>query len=95
MVDVNQYTFNFEEIVTALIKHLNINSGLWTLSVNFRFQAKNIRDERDSKASPGFVGVIDHIGLARATKSIPGLTVDAAKVNPKPKPAQEPHAKLN
>jgi hypothetical protein len=53
MVDINRYTFNFEEIVTALIKQLNINTGLWTLNVNFRFQANNVRDEKDSKAKAG------------------------------------------
>ena len=84
MVDVGQYNFTYEEVVTALIKHLDLNEGLWTLNVNFRFEGKNIRKDAEStKLALGFIGMMDRIGLIRATKSTPGLTVDAAKVNPK------------
>lgn len=94
MVDVNQYSFSYEELVTSLIKHLDINEGLWTLNVNFRFEGKNVRKNAESsKVAPGFIGVLEQIGLIRATKSTPGLTVDAAKVNPKL--TRGPGAKLN
>ncbi|HKT27234.1 hypothetical protein [Dyella sp.] len=94
MADVNQYGFSYEEIVIALIKQLDINEGLWTLNINFRFEAKNIRkDSESTKVSPGFIGMLDRIGLIRATKNTPGLTVDAAKVNPKL--TRGPRAKVN
>jgi hypothetical protein len=94
MVDVNQYSFSYEELVTSLIKHLDINEGLWTLDVKFRFEGKNIRQSAEStKVSLGFIGILDQIGLVRATKNTPGLTVDAAKVNPKL--TRGPRTKLN
>lgn len=84
MVDISQYNFSYEDVVTALIKHLDINDGLWALNLNFKFEAKNFRKETNSPTvSPGFYGLIQHVGISRVTKSIPGLTVDAAKVNPK------------
>jgi hypothetical protein len=85
MVDVTQYNFSYEEIVTALVRHLDLNEGLWTLNARFATEAKNLHTNGDnSKFSPGLMVVVQHLSLMKVAKSIPGLTVDAAKVNPKP-----------
>jgi hypothetical protein len=95
MVDVSQYNFNFEEVVTLFIRHLDINEGLWALNVNFNFEPKNVRKETSNpNVHPGFVGVLQHLSIMRVAKSIPGITVDAARVNPKPA-ARVPGKKLN
>lgn len=95
MVDVRQYSFSFEEVATSLIKHLNISEGLWALSVNFNFESKNVRKETNNpNVCPGFVGVLQHLSIVRVAKSIPGITVDAAQVNPK-LTVKKPNMKLN
>jgi hypothetical protein len=94
MASASQYTFSFEEVVTALIKQQDINEGLWTLNVNFKFEVKNVRkDANRPDVHPGFLGFIQHVGIVRVEKSIPGLSVDAAKVNPKL--VRGPRTKLN
>ncbi|WP_445145383.1 hypothetical protein [Dyella sp. Tek66A03] len=85
MVDVTRFEFSHEEIITSLIRQLGINEGLWTINARFTFEAQNLRAKaNDPKLSPGFVGVIQQISLVKVTNIIPGLTIDAAKVNPKP-----------
>jgi hypothetical protein len=94
MPNISQYAFSFEEVVTALIKQQDINDGLWALNLSFKFEAKNVRiDNNKQDANPGFVGYVQHIGIVRVEKNVPGLTVDAAKVNPKL--AKGPRTKLN
>ncbi|RDS81464.1 hypothetical protein [Dyella psychrodurans] len=94
MANASQYTFSFEEVVTSLIKQQDISEGLWALSLNFKFEAKNVRMDANRKdVNPGFIGFVQHIGIVRVEKSIPGITVDAAKVNPKL--ARGPRTKLN
>ena len=94
MANVNQYTFSFEEIVTSLIKQQDINEGLWALNLSFKFEAKNVRkDANRPEVNPGLYALIQHIGISRVEKAIPGLTVDAGKVNPKL--VRGPRTKLN
>jgi len=83
MAEVTRYELDFEEIATALIRHLGVNEGLWTISVNFQFNAKNVSTD-DKKARPGFLGILNHVSLVRVSERerIAGLTVDAAQVNP-------------
>lgn len=81
MANASRYEFNWEEIATALVKQLGVNEGLWTISVNFQFTGKNINIE-GKPLRPGFVGSLSNVSLMRVTESIPGLTVDAAVVNP-------------
>lgn len=94
MANASQYTFSFEEVVTSLIKQQDINEGLWVLNLNLKFEAKNLHvDANHPDLNPGFFGFIQRIGIVRVEKSIPGLTVDAAKVNPKL--VRSPRTKLN
>jgi hypothetical protein len=94
MANPSQYSYSFEEVVTSLIKQQDINEGLWALNLNFKFEAKTVRkDASHPELNPGFYGIVQHIGITRVEKSIPGLTVDAAKVNPKL--LRGPKTKLN
>jgi hypothetical protein len=43
----------------------------------------------DPKVVLGFLGTIDAMSITRVDKVIPGITVDAAKVNPPPKPSRK------
>ena len=94
MADASRYEFNFEEIATALVRHLNINEGLWKLSVNWQFNGKNVVGE-NKKALPGFLGVLNNMSLTRVTDIVPGLTVDAAQVNPRMTVTTESRRKAN
>jgi hypothetical protein len=84
MADATRYEISHEEILTALIRHLDINEGIWSLNTSFNFEARNVRTSKDDpRENPGFLGYLKQISLTRVSKSIPGLSVDAAKVNPK------------
>jgi hypothetical protein len=82
MANATRYEITFEEIATALVRHLNINEGLWTLGTSFQFNAKNLGTDNNKQMRPGFVGVITQMNLVRVSEAVPGLTVDAALVNP-------------
>lgn len=82
MASASRYEFNWEEIATALVRQLGVNDGLWTIVVNFQFNGKNVNAE-GKPLRPGFVGSLNNVSLIRVTESVPGLTVDAAKVNPR------------
>ncbi|WP_114240961.1 hypothetical protein [Dyella sp. C9] len=81
MANATRYEITFEEMAIALVRHLNINEGLWTIGSSFQFTAKNLATN-NKQLRPGFLGVINQMNLVRVTEAVPGLTVDAAIVNP-------------
>ncbi len=81
MANATRYDITFEEIATALVRHLDIHEGLWTIGTSFQFNAKNLGTDK-KQLRPGFVGLINQMNLVRVTEAIAGLTVDAALVNP-------------
>ena len=82
MAETTQFGFTYKEVVEALLKKQGIHEGVWSLSVKFGLQATNIgSNEADLK--PAVVIPILEIGLARQEKEN-NLSVDAARVNPKP-----------
>jgi len=81
MAEPSQIMFSYKEVAEALIKKQGLNEGLWMLSVNFGMQATNI-GANDTDLKPSAVVAILGIGLNRTDKET-GLTVDAAKVNPR------------
>jgi hypothetical protein len=81
MANATRYEITFEELATALVRHLNINEGLWTIGTSFQFTAKNLGTD-NKQVRPGFLGVINQMNLVRVTEAVSGLTVDAALVNP-------------
>jgi predicted RNA-binding protein with EMAP domain len=83
MAEASQIMFPYREVVEALIKKQGLTDGLWMLSVNFGMQATNV-GTNESDLKPSAVVAILSIGLQKTDKEN-GLTVDAAKVNPKGK----------
>jgi hypothetical protein len=77
-------TFEYTEIVQALVKHQGIHEGIWGLTIQFGLQVSNIKvGEKD--AVPGLIIPLVKMGIQKLDKATP-ISVDAAKVNPLPKP---------
>jgi len=93
MPETSQLTFSFKEIVTALIKAQGIHEGIWGLWVNFGLGANNVGPS-ESELKPTAMIPILQMGLQRFDKET-SLSVDAAKVNPKPAPAGKSKRSLN
>jgi hypothetical protein len=86
MIEANsEYIFKYEEVVTALIKHQGLHEGLWCLRAEFGLNAVNVNTEVGSKdIVPAALLALKSLGLQVGTE-INALTMDASKVNPKPK----------
>lgn len=80
MAKIEKYTFDYHEVVEALIKQQGINTGLWALAVEFGIKATNIGPD-DKQLSPAAIIPIRNIGIIRAEEST-NLSVDASIVNP-------------
>jgi len=84
MAEIDQYTFSFKEVVEALIKQQRLHQGLWSIRVEFGLTAANVGTTEGSKdATPAAIVPIVKLGIQRGSEEN-NLTVDAAKVNPKP-----------
>jgi hypothetical protein len=79
MGEVDSYTFNYKQIVTALIKEQELHDGIWQLTVEFGIAAANIGTENDIK--PSAIIPLVRLGLKKIEVEN-NLSVDAAKVNP-------------
>lgn len=82
--------FEYKEITELLIKHQGLHEGLWSLTIQFGFQAANINvkteeDESKEVLVPGVIIPLMKMGIQKNDKPNP-FTVDAAEVNPPPKP---------
>ncbi|MCH7769090.1 MAG: hypothetical protein IH828_09215 [Nitrospinae bacterium] len=87
MVEAEKFIFDHKEVAEALIKHQGIHEGIWGVSVRFGFNATNVGPSEDELAPSVIVGVLK-IGLQKFPKEN-SLSVDAAKVNPRPKPKRK------
>ncbi len=77
--------FTYKEIVECLIKEKNIQEGIWGISIGFEFGAANVSKQDDSNEfMPAAIVPITKIGIELVEEES-NLTVNAAKVNPKPK----------
>ncbi len=84
MGEIDQYTFSFKEIAEALVKQQGLHEGLWAIRVEYGLTAANIGTVEGSKdATPAAIVPIIKLGIQRGSEDN-NLTVDAAKVNPKP-----------
>ncbi len=93
MGEPEQYNFPFKEVVEALVKKQGLHEGLWSLRVEFGLSAVNLNTVEGSKdATPAAIVPLVKLGIQRG-KEENNLTVDAAKVNPKP-PKSAPIAAL-
>ncbi len=76
--------FEYKEIVQALVKQQGIHEGIWGLTIKFGLQVGNIQ-MGEKYAVPGVIIPLVKMGIQRLDKASP-LSVDAAEVNPSPKP---------
>lgn len=82
MAPENQYFFNHKDLVTQMIRSLDIHEGLWTLAIQFGLMATNVSEQEDgSEAIPAAITSIGAIGIQRTAELVSGC-VDAAIVNP-------------
>ncbi len=92
-------TFDYKEVVTALLKQQGIHSGIWALYVEFGLAAVNMPLKAEDGQTVGPVGPdenfrdylkplamvpIQRIGLIPA-QELTAISVDAKQVNPKSK----------
>jgi hypothetical protein len=83
MAEISQLFFTYKEVAEALVKQHGLHEGVWSVAINFGLKATNI-GESQTDLKPAAIIPILAIGLQKAEKET-NLTVDAAKVNPRPK----------
>ncbi len=86
MAEATQFMFNYQEVVEALIKKQGIHEGQWRLLIEFGLSASNVNTapEGEPRLIPAAINMVQQIGILRAEQAS-NLSVDAAKVNPRPK----------
>ena len=75
----NEMSLTHRQVVTALIKELDIHQGIWQLSIEFVSRGVNVPMD-DKSVNPGSLTIIKVIGLTKVDKES-FIAVDAAKVN--------------
>jgi hypothetical protein len=86
MGDPQIITFAYKEIAEVLLKHQGIHEGLWSFTVQMGFQAGIVKaGASENDMVPAAIVPLLKVGIQKHDKPNP-LTVDAAKVNPLPKP---------
>lgn len=78
--EVPQYSLTHKELVTLLVKHLDIHEGHWQLSVAFGLGAGNMGDSPENLNPVAFV-MVGSVGI-RKVEEANSLTVDASATNP-------------
>lgn len=79
---IQNMTFSWQQVVSALLKEHNVTSGLWTAGVSLRFAALNSGPSEEQMMPSGLVGV-ESIVLSPATQPGP-LVFDAAEFGARP-----------
>jgi hypothetical protein len=76
--------FSYQDVVECLLKKQGIHEGIWGISVSFGLGAVNaVNVVEPDKFLPAAIIPVQEIGIQKfETES--NLTVDAAKVNPRP-----------
>ena len=82
MAEPSQFIFSHKEVAQALVKHQGIHEGVWGLYIEFGIQAANA-GPTDDQLLPTAIVPVQKIGLQRFVKEN-NLSIDAAKVNPRP-----------
>ena len=83
MGEPSQITFSYKEVAEALVKRQGLHEGIWGVFVKFGMQATNIGPNENELAPAGILALLE-FGLQKFPKEN-NLSVDASKVNPKPK----------
>ncbi len=82
MPEARQIIFSYQEIAEALVKEQGIHEGLWGIYAEFGIAAANINNTPGGDLTPAAIVPLVRMGIQRYDEEAPGLTVDAAKVNP-------------
>ncbi len=82
MAEPSQIVFTHKEVVEALVKKYGLHEGIWGLWIKFGIKGINV-GETDADLKPAAIIPILEIGLQKFEKEN-NISVDAAKVNPKP-----------
>lgn len=90
MAEPSQIAFSYKEVAEALVKQADIHDGLWCASVKFGIHATNFGPTENDLKPTAILPILE-FSLTRVDKET-NLTVDASKVNPKPKGAKNPRA---
>jgi hypothetical protein len=98
MAQPSQFTLMSKEILELAVKHLNLHEGLWTFGVSFGFAPGNFGADPNSM-NPGIAIAANSFTVTRIDPSVmladplmrppPSLVVDAALINPLPKPTAD------
>ncbi len=84
MPETRQVVYTHQEIAEVLVKEQGIHEGLWGLYVEFNISGANINSAPGAPAVPAAIIPLQRLGIQRFDEEVPGLTVDAAVVNPAP-----------
>jgi hypothetical protein len=82
MPEPTQIMFSFKEIAETLVKRQGLHDGIWGIFVKFGLGASNVGPNEDSMQPAAIIPIVE-MGLQKFDKEN-NLSVDAAKVNPKP-----------
>jgi len=82
MPDSRQITFSYQELAELLVRQQDIHEGLWGIFVELGIGGANISSTPHADAVPAAVVPLQRIGIQKFDTKVPGLTVDAAEVNP-------------
>ena len=87
--EVTQHLYSLRDIVELLVKQAGIHEGQWTLSLGIQIGVGQYGPTPDQTA-PGAAVTIVNIGIQKHPVGAPigpsGIVVDAAIVNPAPRP---------
>lgn len=92
MAEVNQYVFDFKEVVEALLRKQGIREGIWGIYVEFGLVAANVV-QPDEQLLPTALVPVKKIGIQRLEKET-SLAVDASKLSPSKLVIKAPKVKL-
>jgi hypothetical protein len=67
MAEASTYSFDLNEVTTALIKHQGIHDGLWILAVEFNFGAALVGQTKEAMR-PSAVVQVNKLQLVRQTE---------------------------
>lgn len=84
MPEARQINFSYREIAEILVKQQGIHEGLWGIYVEFGIGAANVGNTPGGDLTPTAMVPLARMGIQRYDEEAPGLTVDAAVVNPAP-----------
>ena len=84
MPEARQIVFSYQEIAQALIKQQGIHEGLWGIYAEFGIAAANVNNASGAGLVPAAIVPLARMGIQRYEEEVPGLSVDAAVVNPAP-----------